>query len=693
MNRMEKKDKSFNNSRSLLFSSIIEISSFSLIIGCVLRIVLLFTGNVEIEFTVEEWLKIFLLGALNDLSFSVIACVFIAYNLLFVFESKYKKPWGYIIWGTFILLFSYVLFFNTIFHEYGSVVPKIVLSLLLYKVISFGIRLFFPQTRRTWSFIIYIALIFLYIASILLFVAVGEFLFWHEFSVRYNFIAVDYLIYTNEVIGNIKESYPVIPLLISLVILSAIITYFMIKNTKKYFYRTTSLKQKLVTYIGYLSLTGLAVLLISFNMRFQNTENTYVNELQANGSVKFCNAFMSSQLDFNDFYPLLPKDEAIHILNSQYNSIGIKNNKTIKDSLPELHKNIVLITVESLSASFLSYFGNTQGITPSLDSLGQQSLFFTHLFATGNRTVRGLEALTLSRPPCSGESIIKQPNNANLFSTAQILKDRGYTIQYFYGGDSYFDNMKTFFGGNGYEIIDRKNFTKEEITFSNIWGVCDEDMYNKALKTFDKDYELKKPFFGHIMTISNHRPFTYPEGKIDIATNSKSRMAGVKYTDYALGQFINQAKSKAWFNNTVFVIVADHCASSAGKTDIPIEGYHIPAMIYAPEFIEPKIEHHLVSQIDLMPTLFGLLNFSYDSVFFGQDIYSSDFDERAFIATYQNLGYLKNNVLTILSPGRKIKQFKVLNSENYKYDLIPVFSPDSILVREAIANYQMTSYQ
>lgn len=253
--------------------------------------------------------------------------------------------------------------------------------------------------------------------------------------------------------------------------------------------------------------------------------------------------------------------------------------------------------------------------------------------------------------------------------------------------------MKTFFSSNGYDIIDKKDFTKDEISFSNIWGVCDEDMYNKALKVIKKNADTGKPFFAHIMTVSNHRPFTYPENKIDIPANIKSRNGGVKYTDYAIGEFIKKAKEQAWFDNTVFVIIADHCASSAGKTEIPLDKYHIPALIYSPGFIEPKQVNTLASQIDIMPTVFGLLHFSYKSQFYGKNIFSSDYKPKAFVATYQNLGYLENDILTILSPIRKVEQFKVYSKENLEFNLSTLNRQDSVCLKNAIANYQTVKYQ
>jgi phosphoglycerol transferase MdoB-like AlkP superfamily enzyme len=248
--------------------------------------------------------------------------------------------------------------------------------------------------------------------------------------------------------------------------------------------------------------------------------------------------------------------------------------------------------------------------------------------------------------------------------------------------------MDTFFEGNGYQVIDRSSFKSEEITFANIWGVCDEDMFTKAIKTFDANEEKRKPFFGHILTVSNHRPFTYPDGKIDIPGDSKSREGGVKYTDYAIGKFIEEAKKHSWFSNTVFVFVADHCASSAGKEDIPLDRYKIPAIIYAPGFINPEKVSKLVSQIDLMPTLLGKLHFSYGSHFYGQDVYKPDYKPRAFSATYQKLGYLKDNVLVVLSPNQKVKQHKV-NSDG---KLSKAKEMNKAISNEAIANYQTASY-
>ena len=217
----------------------------------------------------------------------------------------------------------------------------------------------------------------------------------------------------------------------------------------------------------------------------------------------------------------------------------------------------------------------------------------------------------------------------------------------------------------------------------------------------NKDYNAGKPFFHHWMTVSNHRPFTYPEGKIDIPADSKSRKGGVKYTDYSIMKFFEMAQKQPWFKNTVFVIVADHCSSSAGKTELPMDKYRIPAMIYSPEFVAPQKFSQVTSQIDVMPTVLGLLNFKYQSKFLGQDVFSKNFVPRAYIATYQDLGFIKDNYLTVISPTKNIKQYQLVQKPNtntttefniYYTENLLQDNPRKDLVDQTISNYQSTSF-
>ncbi|RUT68786.1 alkaline phosphatase family protein [Flavobacterium cupreum] len=678
------------------------LALFYFIISFVLRIVLFFHPITQSSFSFFESIKIFTLGLVSDFFVFIIASVFLGLYLVFVSNVKYNKPWGYLILGGFIALFAYVASGKSILDEYGGALPGIVLIFIAIKTILFALLLFLPRHRDKIRFWLFAFVIFLYVLLILQ-NGLSEYFFWNEFGVRYNFIAVNYLIYTNEVIGNIMQSYPVIPLFSALFLITGIITYFIMKDGKTFIKTIPSFPEKIKLSVLYAGLFLVSLVVVPTLALAENSKNVFVNELQSNGLYKFFLAFQNNKLDYFKFYKTLPNDKAFTILKQQFPTLSGENTtRTIQSGSAENHKNVVLITIESYSAEYMKMYGNDQNITPFLDSLAQKSLQFTNLYAAGNRTVRGLEAVTLCLPPTAGESVVKREDNKNKFSTGALFRKKGYHVKFMYGGDAFFDNMQDFYSGNGYEIVDKSSFSPEEITFSNVWGVCDEDMYHKAIKVMNKEAKENKPFFNHIMTVSNHRPFTYPNKKIDIPGDVKSREGGVKYTDYSLKKFFSMASKQSWFKNTVFVLVADHCASSAGKTELPMDKYRIPAFVYSPG-IRPEKCTKLMSQIDLMPTVLGLLHFNYESKFFGQDVLKPDYKPRAFIATYQDLGLIKDNVLTILSPKQEVKQFQLqLNPKETKKGIAPEYqiyycekplkTERTDLVNETISYYQTASY-
>jgi phosphoglycerol transferase MdoB-like AlkP superfamily enzyme len=681
------------------FSPFYNLALFYILVSFVLRIVLVFHPITQTSFSFVDSLKIFSIGLISDLFVFVIATGFLWLYLIFISNSKYYKPFGYIIFGFLVALFLYIASGKSVLNEYGGALPKIGLIFVGIKTLLFGLLLFLPKYRSQIRFWLFTFVMFLYVVLILQ-NGISEYFFWNEFGVKYNFIAVNYLVYTNEVIGNIMESYPVIPLFSALFLIAGTVTYFMVKRTRNYIDVIPTFTAKLKTSGIYLSLFGISLLAIPYLAKKENSQNVFANELQANGIYRFYLAFVNSELDYFKFYKTLPENEAFALLGKQIPSIsGVSTLRDIKSDTAETPKNVVLITIESYSADFMKMYGNEQNITPFLDDLAQKSLLFTNLYAVGNRTVRGLEAVTLCFPPTAGESVVKRKDNKDKFSTGALFEQRGYDVKFLYGGDAFFDNMEDFFIGNGYDIVDKKSFTPEEVTFANIWGVCDEDMANKAIKVMNDEAKTGKPFFNHWMTVSNHRPFTYPNNKIDIPGDAKSRDGGVKYTDYALRKFFEMASKQPWYKNTVFVILADHCASSAGKTELPVDKYRIPAMIYSPGFIQPQKYTNVMSQIDIMPTLFGLLHFNYQSKFYGQNVLNPDYQPRALIATYQDLGLIKDNILTVLSPKQTVKQFQLALKPDQKlapefqiyYDQVPLALERTDLVNEAISYYQTAS--
>jgi phosphoglycerol transferase MdoB-like AlkP superfamily enzyme len=508
-------------------------------------------------------------------------------------------------------------------------------------------------------------------AVALVFIALSEFTFWEEFSTRFNFIAVDYLIYTQEVIGNLRESYPIGWMLTAVILIATTMTW-ALRHTILSVPAAGHTKQARGIYIALaLALPALSWKLADID-RMAFSTNAYANELSGNGLMTLGAALRRNELDYERFYATIPDNQAAKILrdlgserealSEALNPDGDESEGFAPSRIPLKHppKHVVMIMVESLSANFLGSFGNANQLTPRLDEFAQKGLLFTQLYATGTRTVRGLEALSLGTPPIPGQAIVRRPNNEHLATLGEVLRPQGFEPMFFYGGYGYFDNMNAFFQGNSYQVVDRTDFPKESIGFENVWGIGDEFLFDNVLTHLDKTHQSGKRMLAQIMTTSNHRPFTYASGRIDIPSPG-GRDGAVKYTDYAIGHFLDKAKNKPWFADTLFVIVADHCASAAGKTKLPVAGYHIPMIMYAPQLLKPGKYTDLVSQIDIAPTLIDVLGVEGDSHFFGTSIFEQgkNFQRRAFISNYQELGYLTQGKLTVLSPKQKVETFNI----------------------------------
>lgn len=533
---------------------------------------------------------------------------------------------------------------------------------------------------------------------VMFFVATAEWLFWDEFDVRFNFIAVDYLVYSDEVLNNIFESYPIAWLLAALMML-AIGVALMLRR-----------KVDAVVHLPLLSRTGRVALLISsaslavlsgfvLTQTFPRGSggNAVLRELASNGPYQFFAAFRNNELDYPQFYATLSRVEIGRKLREEViepnarflGSDPVDIRRAIDNPGTPRRLNVMLVTVESLSARYLGSFGDSRNLTPNLDRLRRESLFFSNFYATGTRTDRGLEAITLSLPPTPGRSIVKRVGRESGYaSLGQQLKDQGYDSVFVYGGRGYFDNMNAFFGGNGYRIVDQSSVPEEEIHFRNAWGMADEDLYAQALKLADADNAAGVPFLLQLMTTSNHRPYTYPEGRIDIPPGT-GREGAVKYTDHAIGDFLAKARQKPWFDSTLFVFVADHAAGSAGVQDLPVANYHVPLFVYAPKLVAPREIPAVVSQIDLAPTLLGLLNLDYTSTFFGRNVLRDDAPPgRALVGNYQHLGLFDGSDLAILSPLRTVRRHEDALGTSREAQA-PLSDP---LVQRDISYYQGANY-
>ena len=584
-----------------------------------------------------------------------------------------------------IKLFASGLFYDCAAFSYAAVPLALYLLVLPERVYA-----------HTWHRpVMYAA--FFGAAFLLAFNLVAEYYFFYEFGVRYNFIAVDYLVYTSEVIGNIRESYN-LPVVLPLVALMAGGSLWAFGRRLAFnFAEPLAFRRRLMP-----ALAALAVPLLCFfflDGRFARvSRNEYDNEVAMNGLYSFGSAFINNELPYDKFYvtrdlPSVFKELRADLSgpDAAFTGGGLDIARKITARGPRKKLNVVVVVGESLSGEYLKAFGAAKGpgTTPNLNALADKSLFFNRFYASGTRTVRGLEAITLSIPPLPGTSLIKRPDNGDFFSWGSVMRGLGYTNKFIYGGHGIFDNMNAFYAANGFGIVDRTDFSGDEVSFSNVWGVCDGDLFSKTIKEADADFKTGKPFFYLLMTTSNHRPFTYPDGKIDIPASSQSRTGALKYSDYAIGELLKAASGKPWFKDTVFVFTADHCANSAGKTEIPVFRYHIPLLIYSPANIKPAKVDTLTSQLDLAPTMLGLLNVSYESRFFGRDALAVKNGGRAFLSTYQKIALLKDGRLAVLGPKKYLRTYKW---DEAGQTITAAPQEDKALEDEAVSFYQGANY-
>ena len=313
--------------------------------------------------------------------------------------------------------------------------------------------------------------------------------------------------------------------------------------------------------------------------------------------------------------------------------------------------NLVIVLQESLGATFVESLGGL-AVTPELEKLKGEGWWFEQLYATGTRSVRGIEAVVAGYAPTPARSTVKLSlSQQNFYTLAAGLGDQGYHTEFVYGGEAHFDNMRSFFTGNGFQkIVDIGDMKP---TFVASWGASDEDLFDKSLERLNTLHAANKPFFSLIFTSSNHEPFEFPDGKITLHDGDKQTVNNaVKYADYALGKFIRAAKQQAYWKDTVFLIVADHDNRVYGDSLVPIKKFHIPGLILGAD-IAPKRITTIASQIDLAPTLLSLLGVSSTHPMIGRDLVKdSTTPGRALIQFNDYFAYLEGTSATVLRPGQ-----------------------------------------
>lgn len=394
---------------------------------------------------------------------------------------------------------------------------------------------------------------------------------------------------------------------------------------------------------------------------FALTGDAMVNSLIINSGWSVLTALgsMRNETVSSEIYGAIPRSQVLAEVRS---APWLRDVHFDTPALPTLHRqqaaltrdkplNLVIVLQESLGATFVESLGGLP-VTPELEKLKGEGWWFEQMYATGTRSVRGIEAVVAGYAPTPARSVVKLSlAQQNFYTLAAGLGQQGYHTEFVYGGEAHFDNMRSFFSGNGFKkIVDQAEM---QPAFVGSWGASDEDLFDKSLERLASLHAQHKPFFSLIFTSSNHEPFEFPDGKIKLHDPAKQTVNNaVKYADFALGKFIRAAKKQAYWKDTVFLIVADHDNRVYGNSLVPIKKFHIPALILGAD-IEPKRIGTIASQIDLGPTLLSLLGVSSTHPMIGRDFArDSTTPGRAMMQFDNYFAWLEGNSATILRPGQ-----------------------------------------
>ena len=584
-------------------------------------------------------------------------------------------------------IFLIGLRFDLILICYLAFLPAVLISLLPDSVLHYF------KKFLNFYFIFFLFLFLLMELSTLDFI--------NQYDTRPNRLFLDYLIYPKEVVGTLIKSY-LLSLIITTILLG-IALFIAFKHGKKLFYpQESNYKTKLLLF-----------LFVAFFL-FWGARGSLTSKRPINGSnAIFCSDQMTNSLGLNSLYTVafaayamkhegdVKKYGKMDELEA-YSRVKKYMDVTefISSEVPFLHLqkpdttqpkyNVVIFLQESLGAEYVGCL-NGLPLTPELDKLSKEGLLFTNLYCTGTRSVRGIEQVTAGFLPNPSESIVKlSGSQQGFFTLADAFGRQNYDTSFIYGGMANFDNMASFFNGNGFKnIIDETDFDKDgkKYALKGTWGYSDEDLVVKANEYFKS--LGNKPFFSLMFSTSNHEPFEFPDGRIQLYEQPKNSVHNaIKYADFSIGKFFELAKKEAYFKNTIFVVIADHNTRTYGKNLVPVNKFHIPALIIAPNVEKGSTYDNLASQMDIPSTVLALSGITTKTPMVGRNLLKlpKGTKGRTIMLFHETYAFRVDDDIVILNPNAKPLQFKVKSDT----ELIPV-ALDEELAKDALAHIVASS--
>ena len=291
---------------------------------------------------------------------------------------------------------------------------------------------------------------------------------------------------------------------------------------------------------------------------------------------------------------------------------------TTTDSIPQLlntqRPNIIFIILESFSTHLMETFGGQPNVAVNMDKFAKEGILFSNFYASSFRTDRGLASIISAYPGQPSTSIMKYPEKTDkLPSIPRSLKNAGYSLDYYYGGDADFTNMRSYLMSSGIEkIVCDKDFPLSERTSK--WGAQDHVLFQRLMKDI-KEEKQKEPFLKFVQTSSSHEPFEVPFHRLD-----DKGLNAFAYADSCVGDFVKQYKELPLWKNTVFVLVPDHQGVYPYPIENPLDGQTIPLILIGGAIKEPRVIDTYASQIDIAATLLSQLGLPHDEFTFSKDI-------------------------------------------------------------------------
>lgn len=421
-------------------------------------------------------------------------------------------------------------------------------------------------------------------------------------------------------------------------------------------------------------------------------DNTFLNYLGLNpvfttiSSLKLELKNKKLQLD------LMPENDAINYIQKYYSEYQIDSlispicrNITPKNPLSK--KNIVIIIMESMSANNTKQIMENQSLTQFLDSLSQSSIYFSNAYSAGIHTYNGIYSTLFSYPSLPKFHPMKSLIFEQHQGLANILKSNNYFNIFFINHDEQFDNIGGFLSANGYnKIVSEKNFKSEDI--KSTMGVPDHILFSYSVDELNKISKNNKAFLSVFMTSSNHLPYVLPD---DIKFKAKSNdieSQMIEYSDWAISQFFEKAKSQSWFDETIFVLMGDHGNCNDGTYEIPISYVHSPLIFYNTG-LQNEENTDIASQIDISPTVLGLLGINYQNNTMGIDLINES-RPYAYFSNEDFIGCIDNEFLLISRTDKTSKLYRFKN--NSTVNLIDSF-PEKADSMQKFAFSNMQVYQ